>query len=209
MSVNIPLHIREQYAEIYWRTSSTVKERIDLGFRYYKPRHRILKWARMLSSEEIPRWIEVWGDRLRVDAGYFLIYDPTSTPTREEREIVFSNQYAKFEKDFDHWPIEPNLFAKTYSLYAIDYPNYDELTERFVDAGGFVPVYKSAGIWAKPVTIKTAISGIEHGESAMQLSFTEVPMGSILALGYDGEPYFMRNEKFVANYNQVPHITEE
>lgn len=191
----IALH--EQGFEVYERrrqTPDSFKE--QLGFQKFYPRI-FRKWAHTVGEAEATKVMQVWGDTLYGRLGCYLVFDPTVNPEKQYGGI----------NDFDHWPVDPQEFAMTYTLFPM--PNFPyELTDEsqgkvgdaylspvefsMVKSGwGFFPVYKSAPIWAKVVKTPTAILGLEHNDEP-----TLLEMGAVLALGISGEPYAMKLEKF-------------
>lgn len=184
-------HIRDQYDEVYVPQPSTDDQKKELGFKYFD-RKKIRLWARTIGLNEAQTYVEVFGDRLLAELGYYMVFNPTM---RRTDELIVPGEMVKGFRDLKHYPVRPDAFAQTYRPLAVEWP-YDErdftrIELEFVEQGGYFPCFKFAGVWAKIVTRPTAIIGYEHEGQPK-----EVPLGMVLALGVDGEPYFMTEGNF-------------
>jgi hypothetical protein len=150
------------------------------GFKQY-PRKKSLILARKLSASEAPLSIRTnWGETLVARAGYMICYDT-------------GDKHLRHTSDYDHWPVEPNIFDKTYKAW--DEPFNPTPAQKELMAIGCKPYYKAVGIWAKPLDKDVYIQGLEHAKPVL------VPEERVLAIGADGEPYTMGDETFHDRYD--------
>lgn len=188
------LALHEQGFEVFehrWQTTDDFKQ--QLGFTSYVPK-MFRKWSRPVGMNEEGMPLQVWNDTVYLHVGHQLIHDATS------------NETAGSPEELSRWPVDPIEWALTYSPFPMQvfpYELADDETGKvgqsyltpvemmLATIGGFSPVYKSANVWAKLVKSPTAILGLEHTDQP-----TIVPIGSVLALGINGEPYFMSLDKF-------------
>lgn len=150
------------------------------GFKQY-PRKKSIVLARKLPANEAPLTIKTnWGETLIAQAGYMICYD---TGDKHLRNI----------SDYDHWPVEPDIFDKTYQAW--DEPFNPTPAQKELIAIGCKPYYKAVGVWAKSLDSSVYIQGMEHDKPIL------VPEERFLAIGVDGEPYDMGNETFHDRYD--------
>ena len=190
--------LRGRGIEVYVPRESSDAEKKSLGFNYYNRRPSRV-WAKTIGIAEATLYVTLTGgnERLAAELGYYLIYDPA----RLRDGYTHYNGVASLK----FWPVSPAAYYKTYSPCPVVFPyTYGEIAtdtqlsfvERdLVTGGGFSPVFKSVGVWAKEVTTPTMIVGLEH-----EGKFNEVPQGNVLALGIDGEPYHMSGAEFKRLY---------
>jgi hypothetical protein len=189
--------LREKGFEVYLPRDSNDSEKKALGFKVYSRRPMRL-WMKTIGIAEATLYVKISGnERLAAELGYYLIYDPQ----RLRDGYTQYNGIASLK----FWPVSPAAYYKTYSPFPVSFPYaYGEIgtdtqfsfVERdLVMAGGFSPVFKSVGVWAKEVVSPTVIVGLEH-----EGTFNEVPIGNMLALGVDGEPYHMSETEFKRLY---------
>ncbi len=166
--------------EVIRQKSWTERELRAMGYDYYE-RKKEVTLARVLPSEEAPLAIKTSkGDTLTAQAGYYICYTPGDT---------VQDSLA----DYRHWPVEPEIFKKTYKLW--DEPNWQPTeTEAHLLAAGCAAYYKAAGIWAKKLTETKYLQSLEHEEAVL------VPSGEYIAIGADGEPYSMGEKTLLGRY---------
>jgi len=153
----------------------------DEGFKRFARKKEIVL-ARRLPDEEAPKEIHTsWGDLLVAGQGYMICY----TAEYDAKPNI---------DDYDHWPVEPNIFNETYAQWDEDWqptPAEEHLMEN-----GCFPYYKVAGVWAKEVN--------EEGVYMQSLEHTEpipVEKGRMMAIGAKGEPYAMGKQTFHNRYD--------
>jgi hypothetical protein len=152
----------------------------SLGFRCYEARPEI----RMARVVEDPSEVEITNERLAVEAGYILCYNPGS----EARAAL---------ADYEHWPVRFDLFHQTYKPWPTEnwQPNP---AERHLLSLGCRPYYKAVGVWARRLRRSARVQSLE---SPMPIT---VPAGRWLCIGAAGEPYHMDNDKFRRRYIVPP-----
>lgn len=197
------LDYRNRGFEVYVTQPSSDDQRKALGFQYYERRPRRV-WAKTAGVNDMHSpIIHSATEKLTFTAGYYIIYDPTR----------LKDDYTEYEgiHCLKTWPVSPLAFYQTYSLLPVQFPYIFEddnisasvspdnifyaIERDLVHAGGFFPVFRHVGVWAKVVSRNTMIAGLEH-----EGNFHEVPLGDMLALGIDGEPYHMSQEEFSRLY---------
>ncbi|MGJ3240068.1 MAG: hypothetical protein ACFE0Q_15275 [Anaerolineae bacterium] len=150
------------------------------GFRQYA-RKKSLVMVRRLPADEAPLVIQTnWGETLTASAGYMICYSV--------------GEHARAQpSDYDHWPVEPAIFEKTYKKW--DEAFTPNSAQHQLMAIGCKPYYKAVGIWAKPLETGVYIQGLEHEKPVY------VPENHVLAIGAEGEPYHMGDETFHNRYD--------
>jgi hypothetical protein len=149
--------------------------------RYYKPQKKLVM-ARLL---EVPVDVTTTIEVLSASKGDIMIYDPgDGTPQ------------ARLE-DYDHWPIQRDLFRKTYKPWD-DLKWRPNEAEKHLVLHGCRPYYKHAGVWALRLTQPVWIESLESKQPV------EVPPGRWLIIGTEGEPYHMSDDKFRDRYVVPP-----
>lgn len=155
-----------------------------LGFVYYDRKKKV-SMVYPLTQMMIPMHIHTsWGEELVAnDSSYMIILNPVEP--NESRPI----------HQLDRWPCQWDAFADSYKPFRVPVEDLT-LAEQSLVAQGARPYYKFVGVWAKLITKPTQIrGGLEHGDRTV-----EVPIGNVLALGVDGEPYSMTRSKFEELY---------
>ena len=154
-----------------------------LGFRYYDRKMKV-SMVYFLTKMMIPRTIVTdWGENLiATDSSYVVTISPLESD--ESRPI----------DELPAHPIQWDIFTKTYKPLSIDLNKLNK-AERSLINQGCRPFYKFVGVWGKLVTGETWINGLEHGNEEV-----EVPVGHVLMIGVDGEPYHTSLRKFVGLY---------
>ena len=144
---------------------------------YYKP-HKQLVMARVL---EMPTEVKATIEILAAGKGDIMIYDPGGPEKKAHID------------DYDHWPINRELFRKTYKPW-------DEVTWQPTEAEAHLiahdcrPFYKFTGVWAMRLTHPVPIQSLESKAPV------QVPPGRWLVIGAYGEPYHMSDAKFRSRY---------
>jgi hypothetical protein len=158
----------------------TDQELKNKGFEHV-PRKKELVMARELPAAEAPLQIRThWGETLIAQAGYMICY------------TVGDEAKARLS-DYEHWPVEAAIFAKTYKLWDEAFepsPAQEHLLQY-----GCKPYYKAAGVWAKTLEEDIYIQGVEHEKPVL------VAKERVLAIGAEGEPYHMGSETFHDRYD--------
>ncbi|HLV35430.1 MAG TPA: hypothetical protein VKY59_09965 [Spirillospora sp.] len=145
--------------------------------RYYAPGKKLIM-ARVLDvTMDVKTTIEV----LSASKGDIMVYDPEDGKKQPRIE------------DYDHWPVQRDLFRKTYKPW-------DEVQWRPNEAEahlimhGCRPYYKHTGVWAMRLEQPVWIQSLESPTPV------QVPPGRWLVIGSEGEPYHMSDEKFRERY---------
>ncbi len=150
------------------------------GFKQY-PRKKELVMARKLPASEAPLEIKTSrGETLIAQAGYMICYDT-------------DDKFFTKPEDYDHWPVEPLIFQKTYKAW--DEAFAPTKAQQQLAKIGCKPYYKAVGIWAKSLETGIYIQGLEHEKPVL------VPEKRVLAIGTEGEPYHMGDETFHDRYD--------
>lgn len=165
--------------EILKQRNWTKDDLIAQGFRYYDRKRQVVM-ARVLPPGEAPKTIRLKWDTLVAHAGYMICYDVSDGRTR-----------AKLD-DYEHWPVEPDIFAKTYRPW--DTAFKPSAPEKHLYELGCRPFYKFAGLWAKKVVKPVYVQTIESVKPV------EVPIGAYITIGIKGEPTSMSAEEFYMRY---------
>lgn len=150
------------------------------GFHLYR-RRKTLVLARVLTPEEAPLRIHTrWGETLIAKAGYMICY-----AAGDEKKSSLA--------DYDHWPVEPSIFAKTYQKW----DQQLQLTPAIhhLMTKGCRPYYKVSGVWAKPLAEDVYVQSIETEQPVL------VEKEQVLAIGAEGEPYHMGATTFADRYD--------
>ncbi|MCU0513284.1 MAG: hypothetical protein MUE40_12025 [Anaerolineae bacterium] len=154
------------------------------GFHHYQRKKQVVM-AREVSAAEAPLTVvTAQGDTLVASAGYMLCY------------LAGDVVHDRLEQ-YDHWPVEPQLFAQTYRAW--DEPEWQPTPpEQHLMHLGCAPYYKAAGVWAKQVDEPVYIQSLEHEAPV------KIDTGQILAIGSGGEPYSMGEQTFHDRYQLPP-----
>lgn len=152
---------------------------------YYAPRKQLVM-ARLI---EIPVEIRATIEMLAADKGDIMIYDPGDGVKKIGIDV------------YDHWPVRRDLFRSTYKSWdeARWQPNR---AEAHLIVYGCRPFYKHLGIWALHLTEPVFIESLESTAPV------KVPPGHWLAIGSEGEPYHIDDDKFRSRY-VIPAETDE
>jgi len=144
---------------------------------YYAPRKQVVM-ARVL---EMPTNVKTTIEVLSASAGDIMIYDPADGTKQAELD------------DYDHWPVQRDLFRKTYKPWKIE--NWKPSpAEAHLLSFGCRPYYKHTGVWAIRLDAPRLIQSLESPRPV------EVPPGRWLIIGSEGEPYHMSDVKFRERY---------
>jgi hypothetical protein len=150
------------------------------GFEHV-PRKKEIVMARELPASEAPLKIRThWGETLIAQAGYMICYNTSDEPLEKL-------------SDYEQWPVDPEIFAKTYKAWDEDFQPNAALSHLMEN--GCKPYYKAAGVWAKTLEEDVYIQGIEHEKPVL------VGKERVLAIGAEGEPYHMGAETFHDRYD--------
>ena len=150
------------------------------GFKEY-PRKKELVMARKLPASEAPLKVKTaWGEILVAQAGYMICYDT-------------GDKYAVKPEDYDHWPVEPQIFEKTYKTW--DEAFAPTKAQEQLMKMGCKPYYKAVGVHAKLLETGVYIQSLEHEKPVL------VPEKRVLAIGAEGEPYHMGDKTFHDRYD--------
>lgn len=150
------------------------------GFKQFERKKEVIM-ARTLPDAEAPKEIHTrWGESLLAKAGYMICYAPSD------------KVHDKLD-DYDHWPVEPTIFTKTYKSW--DEPFEPTPAQQHLMDNGCQPFYKAIGIWAKELEGDVYIQGLEHKRPIL------VPKERVLAIGAEGEPYHMGEQTFHDRYD--------
>jgi hypothetical protein len=150
------------------------------GFNRYN-RKKALVLVRILPAEEAPLQVHTrWGETLIAQAGYMICYTP------DEKVMPMLS-------DYDHWPVEASIFAKTYQKWDQVIPNTPSVLHLM--SQGCRPYYKVAGIWAKQLEEDIYVQSQETEHPVL------VEKDRVLAIGVEGEPYHMGSGTFADRYD--------
>ncbi len=150
------------------------------GYHYYERKKQIVLVRKLLPSEA-PMVIEFPFETVTVEAGYLICYDPGEGERKRRM------------KDYDHWPVRPDIFAETYRRW--DVPRWKPTpAEKHLMMMGCRPFYKFAGVWAKQLKEPTYVHSVESDEPVL------APAGMWIALGAKGEPWYIEEENFQDRY---------
>lgn len=150
------------------------------GYKYYTRKKQVVM-ARKVPDEEAPKTIiTAQGDELIAEKDYIICY------------YAGDEVYDTLE-EYDHWPVAPTIFAKTYKRWDDDnwHPSPSEAKLQEL---GCKPYYKFIGVWAKKVDESLLMQSLEHDQPV------SVEPGKYIAIGADGEPYSMGENTLHARY---------
>jgi hypothetical protein len=160
----------------------TEPELRDQGFDHYERRKQIIM-VRQLPEEEAPkRIIGSSGENLIARAGDMICYDP-------------SDQIRPTLDDYDHWPVKPEIFGKTYREWD-PWEWHPSAPEEHLFELGCKPYYKVGEVWAKKLDKPTYIQSLEQPRPEL------AKQGRYLVIGAKGEPYTIDNRTFLQRYYQ-------
>lgn len=151
------------------------------GFVQYS-RKRSVVMARVLQASEAPKRIKSEWDTLVALEGYLICYD------------VGDGKRKKSLDAYSQWPVEPQIFLKTYRKWDDKSPWTPNAGEKHLLENGCKPYYKFAGVWAKRLKEPMKIQSLEGVEPI------EVPAGGWVTIGVQGEPVSMSHENFTRRY---------
>lgn len=167
-------------ADIIRQEARTDNQLEQDGFKEFS-RKKELVMARQLPIEESPLEIKTdWGEILIAHTGYMICYN-----TEE--------QFFDTIADYDLWPVEPQIFEKTYKTWDEDF-SPTKAQQQLADIG-CKPYYKAVGVHAKLLEEDVYIQSLEHEKPVL------VPKDRVLAIGEEGEPYHMGDETFHDRYD--------
>lgn len=167
------------HQKVYVQRDWTDQELVADGFLYYHPVKRITM-ARMLPPEEAPKTMKAAGHTVTAEAGYWIAY----TAGKVLKDIL---------DDYKPRPIEPEIFVETYK--PVNNPNWHPTpTQSHLQRLGCQPYYKTAGVWAKQLTVETQVQSMESTEPSLAAK------GTWLCIGVEGEPWTITEDWFQAHY---------
>lgn len=171
--------IRTNSEKIYTKRNWTDQALVADGFLSYVSVKQITM-VRLLPEEEAPKIMQVAGNTITAEAGYWIAY------------VAGETLQATLD-DYKPRPIEWDIFAETYRIW--DEPLYDlTATEAHLQQLGCTPYYKFANVWAKKLNTDTWVHGIE----STKVSLT--PRGMWLCISDEGEPWGITDAWFQAHY---------
>jgi hypothetical protein len=159
----------------------TKEQLLAEGFHYYE-RKKTVVMARELTTREGEKIIHTEWDTLVALPGYMICYD------------VSDGKLHKTLDEYKHWPVEPDIFRKTYRKWDDEVHWKPTPPEKHLLELGCRPYYKFAGLWAKKVIEPVYVQTIESLEPVA------VPVGAYLTIGIKGEPTSMTEQEFVTRY---------
>lgn len=158
----------------------TEEELVKAGFCYYTPTKRLVMARVIKKAVDIEMTLEV----LRADSGDIVCYTP-------------GDQVQPSLDGYDHWPVQPDLFKKTYKAW--DDPMWrPNEPEKHLMLNGCKPYFKHLGVWALKLPVAIMMQSLESPEPVL------VPAGRWLCIGSQGEPYHMSEENFHVRYQFPP-----
>jgi hypothetical protein len=173
--------------EVIQQRNWTEKELRARGYAYYMRRKEVTM-ARELPITDAPLKIRTHsGQELIANAGYIICYKP-------------GNKVRPRLTDYEHWPVEPTIFFKTYKPWDEDGWKPSP-SERHLMRFGCQPFYKAVGVWAKLLDVDAMLQSKEH------IHPVEVKTGEYIAVGADGEPYSMGAHTFHSRYEISQRLT--
>lgn len=166
-------------SEIIRQTNWSEDKLRAAGFRFYERRKQLIM-ARELPAAEAPLTIQLPLEKVTVEAGYIIVFEPGQT--------VRANLY-----DYPHWPVRPDMFQETYTAW--DEPDWTlSAPERDLMARGCKPYFKHAGVWARKLAEPTYTQTVESAAPVL------IPAGMWLLIGAMNEPYNQPDEMFRKKY---------
>lgn len=174
--------------EILKQREWTDAELYRQGFRRYE-RKKTVVLARELPAAEAPKRIKTTWDTLVAHAGYMICYD-----------VSDGKQHSSIDS-YNHWPVEPGIFLKTYRKWEYTMPWTPNPAEQHLLEAGCKPYFKVAGVWAKKLRRPHWIISRESVEPVL------VPPGAWIAIGVEGEPFSMSASQFTARYERSAATT--
>jgi hypothetical protein len=157
-----------------WRKS----ELIERGFAYYQRKKQLVLAARLPESVA-PMEIHYPMETVIAESGDVICFDPGS----ETRPTLL---------DYDHWSVKMSIFLQTYRDW--DESLNPTTSEAHLLECGCKPYYKSIGVWARRLQAPTWIQSLESPQPML------IPEGMWLAVGPEGEPWHIEDEKFRQRY---------
>jgi hypothetical protein len=154
------------------------------GFRRYE-RKKFVVLARELRAAESPKRIKTAWDTLIAYTGYMICYD-----------VGDGKPFSRLD-DYQHWPVEPQIFLKTYRKWDNKITWKPNSAERHLMEHGCKPYYKFVGVWAKHLKQPLWLESIESIEPIL------VPTGGWVCIGIEGEPTSMTNYSFRKRYQRA------
>lgn len=150
------------------------------GFDQYERKKELIMARRLPASEAPKRIITSSGDRLVAYAGDMICFVPGGRPSTSL-------------DDYDHWPVDPDIFKRTYQAWDEWDWQPSESEKRLMELG-CKPYYKVADVWAKKLDTAAYIQSLEHEKPEL------VKAGRYVVIGAEGEPYSMDNGTFLRRY---------
>ena len=166
--------------EILRQQDWTEAELRAAGYTYYM-RQKQLVMARVLPEAAAPKRIETSWATLEAQAGQVICYRPESEAARASAD------------DFDHWPVQPDIFERDYAAW--DEPLAETPALAQLRALGCQPYYKRAGCWARQLDAPALIQSLESPEPA------QYPAGAWVCIGTQGEPWGQSDSEFRSRYS--------
>ena len=154
------------------------------GFRQYQ-RKKTVVLARELRPGEAPKRIKTAWDTLVALAGFMICYDVSDGRKHEKLD------------GYQHWPVEPSIFLKTYRKWDSKTPWKPNPAEQHLLDLGCKPYYKHVGVWAKKLKSPQWLQSREGIEPIM------IPVGGWITIGVEGEPTSMTEYEFRKRYQRA------
>ncbi len=154
------------------------------GFRAYE-RKKFVVLARELRASESPKRIKTAWDTLIALTGYMICYD-----------VGDGKERAKLD-DYEHWPVEPQIFLKSYRKWDFQTVWKPNAAEKHLIDHGCKPYFKFAGVWAKHLKVPMWIQSLEGVEPIL------VPAGGWVCIGVEGEPTSLTSDEFRKRYRRA------
>ncbi len=166
-----------QTARVLRQRHWTEDELQKAGFHWFAPRKRLI----MAQLVKVPTNIDASIETLLAEQGDIICYDPGDGTRLDEID------------DYDHWPVQSELFRKTYRPW--DEPEWrPNPAQEFLMLHRCRPYFKWQGVWALRLPISIYVQSLESPEPVV------VPRGRWLCIGTEGEPYHMNDESLRARY---------
>lgn len=154
------------------------------GFRQYQ-RKKTVVLARELRPGEAPKRIKTAWDTLVALAGFMICYD------------VSDGRKHKTLDSYQHWPVEPSIFLKTYRKWDNHTPWTPNPAEKHLLELGCKPYYKHVGVWGKKLKTPQWLQSREGIEPIL------IPAGGWITIGIEGEPTSMTEYEFRKRYQRA------
>lgn len=163
----------------HWTETELVKH----GFHHFE-RKKTVVLARELSAREAPKRIKTAWDTLVALEGFMICYDVSDGIVHNHLD------------EYNHWPVEPKIFLKTYRKWDYSSGWHPNAAEKHLMDLGCSPFFKAAGVWAKRLRKPGWIQSKESVEPIL------IPPGGWIAIGVEGEPFSMTETEFRKRYDR-------